>query len=252
MSTVFGEYAEYYNSFYAEKDYVGEAGYIRDLLASMNVESGALLDMGCGTGRHALILESYGFSVTGFDLSEEMIAIARELRSPDSAATFQVGNVKSFRVERKFSAVVSLFHVASYQTTNDDFLKFLETAKSHMDRGSVFIFDFWFSSAVLSQKPAVRTKSVSSGGREYLRIATPDIREDSNIVDVNYRILSLDKGQGIFSEFSEVHSMRHFSLPEIKMALDLSGMKFLSCEEWLTRRQPSSDTWGVVVAAALK
>jgi ubiquinone/menaquinone biosynthesis C-methylase UbiE len=38
---------------------------------------GKLLDLGCGTGRHALHFAERGFDVTGVDLSEHMLAITR-------------------------------------------------------------------------------------------------------------------------------------------------------------------------------
>nr|HMS57161.1 methyltransferase domain-containing protein [Fimbriimonadaceae bacterium] len=37
-----------------------------------------LLDMGCGTGRHAIEFAKRGFKVTGVDLSEGMLAVARK------------------------------------------------------------------------------------------------------------------------------------------------------------------------------
>src|SRR5688572_1636810 len=50
-----------------------------DFLArALRLQPGArVLDVPCGTGRHALELASRGFAVTGVDLSKEQIALAR-------------------------------------------------------------------------------------------------------------------------------------------------------------------------------
>lgn len=37
-----------------------------------------ILDLGCGTGRHACALEKMGYSVTGIDLSKRMLKVARK------------------------------------------------------------------------------------------------------------------------------------------------------------------------------
>ncbi|GAG98286.1 unnamed protein product, partial [marine sediment metagenome] len=37
-----------------------------------------LLDVGCGTGRHSIELSKRGYSITGIDLSESLLAKARE------------------------------------------------------------------------------------------------------------------------------------------------------------------------------
>ncbi len=46
---------------------------------------GGLLDAGCGTGRHARALARRGYAVTGADVSEEMLAVARRLEADDPA-----------------------------------------------------------------------------------------------------------------------------------------------------------------------
>jgi SAM-dependent methyltransferase len=53
-----------------------------------------LVDAGCGTGRHSAFLASSGFTVTGVDLSEEMLEVARA-RAPE--VEFVVGDVFSWR-----------------------------------------------------------------------------------------------------------------------------------------------------------
>ena len=60
-----------------------------------------------------------GWTVTGVDLSPEMIrrAEARALGSDAGRLRFRQGDVSETGPERDFDAVVSLFHVASYQTS---------------------------------------------------------------------------------------------------------------------------------------
>ena len=55
---------------------------------------GRILDIGCGSGRDALLLESMDMEYTGVDLSPEMLAAAREM-APD--ADFRVMSLYSLR-----------------------------------------------------------------------------------------------------------------------------------------------------------
>ena len=73
----FGAYSRYYNLFYRNKDYAGEAAYVNGLIKKHHPGAKSLLDLGCGTGRHAFLLAEMGFKVTGVDRSEEMLAVAR-------------------------------------------------------------------------------------------------------------------------------------------------------------------------------
>src|SRR4051812_7343072 len=130
--SVFGAYSQYYDLLYKDKDYRGEADYVCSLIERHHPGARAVLDLGCGTGRHALLLAENGYRMTGVDRSPEMLATANaQLASADSASAarlassgaapeFREGDVRSVRVGQRFDVVVSLFHVMSYQTSNAD------------------------------------------------------------------------------------------------------------------------------------
>lgn len=70
--------------------------------------------------RHDNELWKLGYSVHGIDLSAEMIKIAQKNRSDALALTYEVSYAWCFRVESQFDIVISLFHVTSYQNTNEE------------------------------------------------------------------------------------------------------------------------------------
>lgn len=114
---VFKDYAKYYNLLYSDKDYKKETDYIESLIRRYLPDNNNLvLDAGCGTGKHAILLAERGYHVTGIDRSEEMIGIADENRNDNS--DFHVMDITHFELDTRFDVVISLFHVASYQTSN--------------------------------------------------------------------------------------------------------------------------------------
>ncbi|MDA1044519.1 MAG: methyltransferase domain-containing protein, partial [Verrucomicrobia bacterium] len=81
MISPFREYAQYYDLLYQDKDYAGEARFVARLLGQYvgkPEENTAVLDLACGTGRHAQELARMGYRVEGSDLSVDMVAVARE------------------------------------------------------------------------------------------------------------------------------------------------------------------------------
>jgi SAM-dependent methyltransferase len=251
MSRVFDAYAAYYDLLYKDKDYVGEAQFIRDLLSKHGVGSGNILELGCGTGKHAEHLVRLGYGVHGVDMSPAMVdsANARKPAEFCDRLTFEVGDARTVKVAGEFNAVVSLFHVASYQTRNDDISAMFWTAASHLKVGGLFIFDCWYGPAVLTDRPTVRVKRIEGDTFDVLRIAEPAMHPNENVVDVNYTVQVTRKPDGQVSQFQETHRMRYLFAPEILLYLELSGMRQVSMVEWLTGAEAGFETWGVTFVA---
>ncbi len=253
MDSVFDAYAAYYDLLYEDKDYAAEVEYIQGLLEKFDITSGSILEFGCGTGKHAELLAANGFNVCGVDLSEKMIEAAN-LRTGNSESCsekleFIAGDVRNVSLNRQFDMAISLFHVASYQTTNDDILSMLKNAGKHLSEGGVFIFDFWYGPGVLTERPSIKVKRFSSAKCGIVRIAEPDIRYDENVVDVNFSVLVTNKIDNTVSKIYEKHSMRYFFLPEIDLLLSKSGFKIEIALEWMQDDIFGKDTWQSVIVA---
>jgi SAM-dependent methyltransferase len=254
MSATFANYSAYYDLVYKDKDYVGESRYVQALLTEYaGSATQSILDLGCGTGTHAALLSNMGFDVFGVDLSEMMLeqANARAAQTGLSAArlAFAHGDARTFRTSRTFDAAVALFHVLSYQTNDHDVRSALATVAAHLRYSGLFIFDFWYGPSVLWQRPSVRVKRFSGNGLEVTRTAEPVLHDQTNVVDVNYTIMARAQGELRAEEIRETHRMRYFFLPELAQFLRESGFDLVHAEEWVTRKPPSVDTWGVCVVA---
>lgn len=68
-----------------------------------------ILDIGCGTGRHAIELARRGYSVTGIDLSESQLAKAQaKARKANVAVTFLRRDARDFHFDEQFDVVIML------------------------------------------------------------------------------------------------------------------------------------------------
>jgi len=238
--SVFGAYSKYYNLLYKDKDYVGEAQYVHYLIQKHAPGARSILDLGCGTGLHDFELAKFGYKIIGVDLSEEMLAAAR---SRYSSPSFFLGDIRTVRLNQTFDVVVSLFHVMSYQTTNEDLQDAFATARTHLKPGGLFIFDCWYGPAVLTDPPVARVKRLADDEISLIRIAEPVMHYNENIVEVNYEMLITDKVSGAMELLRETHRMRYLFMPEIKALLKSNGISFEQAEEWVTGKDPGCDTW---------
>jgi SAM-dependent methyltransferase len=161
--------------------------------------------------------------------------------------TCEQGDICTIQLGRTFDAVLSLFHVISYQITNANLNAVFTKANEHLKPGGLFIFDFWYSPAVYFQKPSVKLKRMSDDQMEIIRLAEPVIYSNQNRVDVNYTIFARNLVNQSVEVINEIHPMRHFSLPEIDLLAVKNGFEFIGSEEFLTSKPAKEDTWGVCV-----
>jgi SAM-dependent methyltransferase len=251
MTEVFDAYAAYYDLLYRDKDYPAEARYVQSLLRRQGVSDGAILELGCGTGKHAEQLAQLGFSIHGLDLSPSMVERARKRTPADLASRlqFEVGDARSTRLNRKFDAAISLFHVASYQTRNEDLLGMFATAATHLKSGGIFVFDFWYGPGVLTDPPVERVKYLEDGVIQVTRTAKPTLRPNENIVDVHYEVVVKQNRNGRVADIEETHSMRYLFLPEVRLMLQSAGMELLQAERWMSQEALGRESWQAVVIA---
>lgn len=240
MSKNFNLYGKYYDLIYQSKDYNAESIYISGCIKKYFPPARTILEFGSGTGGHGLILQNMGYDIYGLERSAQMVEEGRLHGFPCEQA-----DITNFEIDRKFDAVISLFHVISYINENVSLEKVFRNASKCLNSGGLFIFDVWYSAAVYHQKPETRVKKVENNEIKVIRIAEPENHINRNVVDVNYSIMVKDKCTDEWIEFQEKHSMRHFSIPEVGLLATFTGFELLKTEEFLTGKQPSENTWGV-------
>lgn len=239
----FDLYSAYYDLLYADKNYEEEANYILSIINKVVPGVTDILELGSGTGSHAFHFCRGGYKVFGVELSERMIEVSRQKNIQDFLAV--KGDIRYFEAPGRFNVAVALFHVMSYLVENNDMLLCLQNVHRHLNNNGIFVFDVWYTPAVYSLLPEPRIKNFNNEKIDVIRKAKPEILWEQNIVDVLYDIEIKNKETGEIAQISELHSMRHFSTPEIALFAAAAGFKLIRSEAFLTKQQPGPQTWGV-------
>ena len=240
----FKDYAYYYNTFYKDKDYKKEARQIDCLLQRFGKDIQYVIDFGCGTGRHDIELAKMGYQCEGIDISPSMIQIAKEnITKEEYNIEFSVADIQNFEPKRKYDAVISLFHVMSYQNENSNLIKAFESARKSLNREGIFLFDVWYGSGVLSDRPCVRVKEIEDYARKLIRIARPVMHEKMNVVQVDYEVFIINKKTSETQVISETHNMRYYFRPELEFMLQKSAFELIDNFDCATLGETDFDSW---------
>lgn len=245
----FQQYAGSYDEIYKDKDYAGECAFVEQVVAKFgSTPLKEILDLGCGTGGHAIPFAKKGYRVVGVDLSSEMLDRAREKAEKEGCSdrvTLIASDITAVDAGKKFDVVVCLFAVMSYLIRNEQLENVFDVAKKHLPRGGLYICDFWYGPSVLLDLPVAREKRIPINGGDILRKATPTLHLNENYVDVIYE-LTKTLGGKIMEKTSEQHSMRYLFLPELAAFAKRAGLELVhSCDCCKIDSAPGEKTWTV-------
>lgn len=115
--------------------YVDEAEAAQTIIREHSkIPPKTLLHLGCGGGHLDLTLKEH-FEVTGVDVSESMLILARR---PNPGITYIRGDMRAIRLDRMFDAV-TIFDSIDYMLTTADLKAAFATAFAHLRPGGVFL-----------------------------------------------------------------------------------------------------------------
>lgn len=240
----FEKYAKYYDILHSGKDYNAEVAYLVELFEQFG-QPRRILDLGCGTGEHMIRLQRLGYSIAGLDLSENMIAHARE------KGLFSTWNadMRTFDLDSRFDACICIFGGIGYLGDIHELVSTLRCVRKHLEFGGLFIFDYWNGLAVLRERPEVTVRTVGAGDLKVLRIARPKLNPVNQTCEVNYACL-VRQGDRCIEEFEETHSIRFYFPGEIRLALSTAGFEHLATYPFMKcEGESNEENWSVTTIA---
>jgi len=246
-------YAGVYDRLYRDKDYAGECDMLERVFAGFSESPvHSILDLGCGTGGHALLLAKRGYRVVGVDRSQPMLAQARAkaaiLPASVVAPTFVHGDLKSFAVEDVFNAAVLMFNVLGYQLETTQVVEVLRNATRHLNSGGVLVCDYWHGPAVINAPPDRREKIVGDGSDRLTRIAEPRLDAHRRHCDITFR-LAHGVGVPATDKSSEHHKVRFFFPLELAQLFDEAGLELIHIGKFPDFETPPRDDGPYAVIA---
>jgi SAM-dependent methyltransferase len=245
---VFGaEYAAAYDELYQDKDYQAETDLIERVFELYGQGSiRRVLDLGCGTGGHAVPLAERGYDVVGVDRSPEMLKRAIER---GSGARFELAEIGTLDLGETFDAALLMFAVLGYQVGNADVQAALATARRHLHVTGLVVADCWYGPAVLAQRPSERVKVVGTPGGQVIRVAASELDSRRNLCLVRYHLWRVEDGR-LTAEVREQHPMRYFFAPELELFLSEAGFQLVRLGAFPRfEDEPSEATWNVACVA---
>lgn len=251
MTSYAGRHAELYDLFYADKPYAAEARFLHDALAlHARGSTRRVLDLACGTGRHALALEALGHEVTGVDHSRSMLAVARaRAAAAHSLVRFEEGDLRALALDgAPYDAALCLFDSIGYVAENEALGRTLRGIFPNVRAGGLLAVEFWHAATMLRNHDPVRVRRWSLPGCDVVRISETTLDVPRQLATVSYTVYE-HRVDGTYTQFREVQTNRYFLVQEMAHWLSAAGFQPVAWHDGFTNREISADTWHVLALA---
>ncbi|WP_330684031.1 class I SAM-dependent DNA methyltransferase [Petrocella sp. FN5] len=220
------QFAMIYDSALNELPYGAWLVYIESIFKKNGLEPNLILDLGCGTGSMTNLMAKKGYEMIGVDLSEDMLAIARDKAKEEELEGVMYLNQDMTELDLfgTVDAVISVGDALNYITFEEDLKKTFEKVNLFLNPGGLFIFDM---NTVYKFKEVLGNKTYAENHEDYAYIWENYYYEDEaiNEYEVNVFIKNED---GLYEKSTEVHHERGYEPKEVIKCLEASGLKFLA------------------------
>ncbi len=218
---MYNDFAYIYDKLINDVDYKEWADYYFKIFQRYGLNPKLGLDLGCGTGNLTVELANRGIEMTGVDLSEDMLMVARE-KSEGMDILYLNQDMTEFELYGTVDFIVSSLDCINYITDKRDLLKVMKLANNYLEPGGLFIFDI---------NTCHKLENVI-GDNTFILEDDDCFCSWQNEYDKKRRLSDFyltffAKDGESYVRFDEHHTERAYDIDEIKALIESSGMRLL-------------------------
>jgi len=244
MKTLYKRFAKYYDLVYSKKDYNKEVKFIVQQIKKNKIKGKQVLDVGCGTGNHDVILRKKGFRITGIDINKEMLKLAKK----KVKGKFLEGDMRAFNIKKKFDIILCLFSTIHYNLNYKQLEKTLKNFYMHLKEEGILIFDMGFNEERWKKGGVLDIGHFQDKGVHVLRFSKSREQGKYGILDMGYIVYKNNK----FEFAQEQHKIRRFETLKVKRLLERIGFKIKIYEDYTNKLWSKKSKKYVVFVARKK
>jgi SAM-dependent methyltransferase len=244
------QFAYLYDELMQDAPYDEWVRFVKEKLAKYQVGDKNLLDLACGTGELSVRFAKEGFSVTGVDLSADMLAVAQEKAQEEGLPIpFFEQDMANLEGHGEFDIIGIFCDSLNYLQSDDDVIHTFTSAYNHLKDEGLFFFDV-HSTYKVSQLFIDQTFTLADDHLSY--IWNSFAGELPNSVEHELSFFVLDEKSGKYDRFDEIHYQRTYPIQQYASWLEDAGFEILEISADFTDNQPQDQSERIFYIARKK
>ena len=215
------QFARIYDWALDELPYERWLSYIEKIFKTYEVAPKLVLDLGCGTGAMTGLMAQKGYDMIGVDLSEDMLAVAREKAKEMATDIIYLNqDMTELDLYGTVDAVISCGDALNYVLDEEDLLEAFKKVNLFLDPGGLFVFDM---NTVYKFKEVLGNRTYAENNEESAYIWENYFYEDESVNEYEVTIF-LKNDEGSYDKTTEIHHERGYTVAEVTALLEQAGM----------------------------
>jgi len=217
-----------YLNVYRHRDSDDAAKSIDLILTNITLKNNAtILDAACGAGRHSILLSKMGFKVFAFDLSKNLLNIAKNNSAKNNInLNLFCSDLRNLALNSSFDLILNMFTSFGYFKTDEENYSFFKTAESILKNNGYLILDYFNKFYVESTLVKYSEKNIDGKiFNEHRYIENNRVHKDI-IIDHVDKQYSFFESVRLYSKSEIVKNLNSFGLSEYKTFGNYSGEPF--------------------------
>jgi SAM-dependent methyltransferase len=225
--------AKYYDAAYAAKQDLVDLPFYLDLAEQ---SPGPVLEIACGTGRVTIPIARKGIEICGVDNSLPMLNVLNEnlTREPDQVrqlVSVHEGDMRTFRLNRKFPLVMIPFRPIQHMFTVEDQVAALKTAAAHLKNDGILAFDVFYpkfemiATKIGEEVPEMEWTPASDPTTLIRRFFLKDSVDKINQIFSFTFIFRTYQSGNLIREETEAFKLCYYTYPHLRALFRLAGIE---------------------------
>lgn len=234
---MYTDFAYVYDLLMQDIQYSKWADYIETLFVKFSLKKPELvLDLACGTGSLTLELAKRGYDMIGIDMSSDMLSCAMEKSAECGVSPLWVcQDMRAFELYGTMDAILCTMDSLNYIENISDMKLILKLVKNYLNPGGLFIFDMnspYKLEHVLGNNLfyEIRDDVTYLWRNEY----HPDVKKCT--FDLTFFVR---EAEDVYRRLEEEQRQKAWTIDEVRLALQESGLEFLKVFDAFTQDPPS-------------
>lgn len=241
---------EFYDTIFKAKDYLAETKMIFSLSREYGFKKPEkMLEIGCGTGNHTLLLSKKVRSLDSLDIDSRMTRLAETKLKNGRIENVSILTKSVEELEEKnYDLVVAMFNVVTYIKGYKNLLSFIGGVSDKLRPGGIFVFDCWNGVAALLDPPKSKKMEIVEGNTKVDCVLTSKTDSLRQTTTLNYDIVVSDGKKKRNGKYSFDQTL--WTPMQIEEALKEAGLEVLLCSALMKPDRPATDKdWKIMFCA---